>query len=119
MAPGPTMVRGNVRFARAEETTNPDIDLAFYEFYKQNCNNTGDFVKIYVGNPIYFRGSRTKKIDIDELRLLLEKDRNFKYATVIHCDILSGVLNEIDKICPLLKEYGIITVVDRCSSYWW
>ena len=163
MTPGPTLVRENIRLARAEETTNPDLDLNFYEFYKETCdkiarflktNNEvrilsgegilglesacasltekgdrvlviengvfgegfGDFVKIYGGEPVYFRGDRIKKIDIEELKSFLEKDRNFKYATVVHCDTPSGILNEVDKICPLLKEYGIVTVVDSVAA---
>ena len=32
--PGPTRVRENVRLEIAKETTNPDIDVEFCEFYK-------------------------------------------------------------------------------------
>lgn len=163
MTPGPTMVRENVRLARAEETTNPDIDLSFYDFYEDTClkmanilkthnqvrilsgegilgleaacasltekddrvliiengvfgEGFGDFVKIYGGKPVYFRGDRKHKINLQDLKLFLEKDSNFKYATVVHCDTPSGVLNEIDKICPLLKDKGILTVVDSVAA---
>ena len=37
MTPGPTMVRENVRMARALETTNPDLDEQFVEEYRQLC----------------------------------------------------------------------------------
>ncbi|NYC96246.1 aspartate aminotransferase-like enzyme [Clostridium acetobutylicum] len=36
MTPGPTSVRENVRLSRAEKTTNPDLDMDFYDFYKKN-----------------------------------------------------------------------------------
>ena len=163
MTPGPTEVRENVRLARAEGTTNPDIDEKFYEFYKETCcrlgaflntrnevrvlsgegilgleaacasltekgdrvlviengifgEGFGDFVKIYGGEPFYFRNNRKRKIDIEELKSFLDKDSNFKYATVVHCDTPSGVLNDIDKICPILKEKGILTVVDSVAG---
>lgn len=163
MTPGPTSVRENVRLARAEETTNPDIDEKFYEFYKETCHklgiflNTnnevrilsgegilgleaacasltekgdrvliiengifgegfGDFVKIYGGEPFYFRNNRKRKIDVEELKVFLERDSDFKYATVVHCDTPSGVLNDIDKICPILKEKGILTIVDSVAG---
>ncbi|MDF2505688.1 MULTISPECIES: alanine--glyoxylate aminotransferase family protein [Clostridium] len=163
MTPGPTMVSENVRMARAEETTNPDIDENFYEFYKETCfrlatflktrnevrilsgegilgleaacasltekgdrvliiengifgEGFGDFVKIYGGEPFYFRNNRKRKIDIEELKEFLDKDSNFKYATVVHCDTPSGVLNDIDKICPILKDKGILTVVDSVAG---
>ena len=45
MTPGPTQVRENVRMARALATTNPDLDLQFYEFYKETCEEIGQFLK--------------------------------------------------------------------------
>ena len=38
MTPGPTQVRENVRMARSLATTNPDLDLEFYEYYKETCD---------------------------------------------------------------------------------
>ena len=38
MTPGPTQVRENVRMARSFVTTNPDLDLTFYEEYKAICD---------------------------------------------------------------------------------
>lgn len=161
--PGPTNVRENVRLARAVETTNPDLDKDFYEFYKETCNKIGevlstkndvfilsgegilgleaacasltepgdrvliidngvfgegfaDFVKIYGGIPVLYSVDRKKEIDVEELRTFLDEDNNFKYATVVHCDTPSGVLNDISKICPMLKKYGILTVVDSVAA---
>lgn len=163
MTPGPTQVRENVRLARALETTNPDLDSQFYDFYKETCDRIGeflntknevrilngegilgleaacasltekgdrilvidngifgegfaDFVSMYGGEPVFFKGDRQRKIDVEDLKEFLDKDSNFKYATVVHCDTPSGVLNEIYKICPLLKEKGIITVVDSVAA---
>ncbi|MGV8984240.1 pyridoxal-phosphate-dependent aminotransferase family protein [Clostridium sp.] len=163
MTPGPTQVRENVRMARALATTNPDLDLQFYEFYKETCDKIGqflntdnevrilsgegilgleaacasltetndrvlvidngifgegfaDFVKMYGGQVVFFKGDRKCKIDVIELEKFLEKDHDFKYATVVHCDTPSGVLNDIDKICPLLKKNGILTVVDSVAA---
>ena len=45
MTPGPTEVAENVRLARAKATTNPDIDLAFYDFYKKTCSKLAQFLK--------------------------------------------------------------------------
>lgn len=163
MTPGPTSVRENVRLARALECTNPDLDLDFYDFYRETCEKLGrimgtegdvrilsgegilgleaacasitedgdrvlvidngifgegfgDFVKMYGGEAVYFRGDRERGIDTAALRRFLEDDSNFKYATIVHCDTPSGVLNPIEEICPMLKEHGIITVVDAVSS---
>ncbi|MDP4089012.1 MAG: alanine--glyoxylate aminotransferase family protein [Bacillota bacterium] len=163
MTPGPTTVRENVRMARAKAATNPDIDLDFYEFYRELCGKIGtflqtknevrvlcgegilgleaacasltesgdrvlvidngifgegfaDFVNMYGGEPVLFRGDRRGAIDVEELRAFLGKDSNFKYATVVHCDTPSGVLNDIGNICTLLKSKGILTVVDSVAA---
>lgn len=163
MTAGPTQVRENVRMARSLETTNPDLDLDFYEFYKETCDilqellhSTGtayilggegilgleaacasltepgdrvlvldngifgkgfaDFVTMYGGEAVLFTSDYQCPINPDDLRVFLEKDSDFKYATVVHCDTPSGVLNDISKICPLLAEYGILSVVDSVAG---
>ena len=75
-----------------------------------------DFVRMYDGEAVFFKGDRKCKIDTTELEKFLEKDHDFKYATVVHCDTPSGVLNDIDKICPMLKKKGILTVVDSVAA---
>lgn len=163
MTPGPTSVSENVRLKRAEKTTNPDLDINFYDFYKETTEKIGeflktknqvrilsgegilgleaacasltekddrvlviengifgegfaDFVKMYGGNPFFFRGNRKCKISTEELGRFLDIDSNFKYATIVHCDTPSGMLNDIGDICGLLKSKGIMTVVDSVSA---
>lgn len=163
MTPGPTSVRENVRMARAMECTNPDLDLNFYDFYRDTCGRLGkmigtkgdvrilsgegilgleaacatltesgdrvlvidngifgegfgDFAKMYGADVSYFKGDRERGIDTAQLEEFLQRDSDFKYATVVHCDTPSGVLNPIEEICPLLKSKGILTVVDAVAS---
>lgn len=163
MTPGPTMIADNVRAARSVETGNPDLDPAFYDFYKETCElysellhtkneslilsgegilgleaavasiteagdrvlvldngvfgkGFADFVSMYGGQPVLYTTDYRYEIDPDKLRKYLEKDHDFKYATLVHCDTPSGMLNDISKLCPLLKEYGILTVVDSVSG---
>lgn len=163
MTPGPTAVKENVRLARAMETTNPDLDLEFYDYYKETTEKLGeflktknqvrilggegilgleaacasltekgdrvlvidngvfgegfaDFVTMYGGEVVFFKSDRRRSINIEELSEFLEKDSDFKYATVVHCDTPSGVLNDISKISPLLKSKNIITVVDSVAA---
>ena len=75
-----------------------------------------DFVKMYGGEVVYFSDDYNKEIDVDKLEKFLEKDHDFKYATVVHCDTPTGVLNDLSKICPLLKRYNILTVVDSVAA---
>ncbi|OOM73955.1 alanine--glyoxylate aminotransferase family protein [Clostridium sp. BL-8] len=75
-----------------------------------------EFVEIYGGEGVYFSDDYSKAIAVEKLKGFLEKDHNFKYATIVHCDTPTGVLNDLSKICRLLSEYGILTVVDSVSA---
>lgn len=163
MTPGPTPVASNVYRARSYVTTNPDLDIRFYDFYKETCHLLGelidtenaiyllggegilgleaacasltepgdrvlvidngifgkgfaDFVSMYQGEPVLFTTDYHRPVAVEELRAYLEQDHDFKYATLVHSDTPSGVLNPVDKLCPLLKSYGIMTVVDSVTG---
>ncbi len=163
MTPGPTFIHEEVRKAMAGPITNPDLDLEFFEFYKNttkkigkllNTRNQvlilsgegilgleaacasliepgdrvlcidngifgkgfGDFVKMYGGECVYFSSDYRKPVDIKKLKLFLEEDNQFKFATFVHCETPSGLINPIREISLLLKKYNIITVVDAVSS---
>lgn len=75
-----------------------------------------DFVSMYGGNPVLYTKDYSHPLDPQELAAYLEQDHDFKYATVVHCDTPTGMLNDISKICPLLKSFGIMTVVDSVSA---
>ena len=75
-----------------------------------------DFVSMYGGVPEFYHADRLNAIDPDALSSYLKDHHDYKYATVVHCDTPSGMLNPVEKICPLLKEYGILTVVDSVSA---
>lgn len=163
MTPGPTQVHKDVLMAMAQNITNPDLDVEFFEYYRDTCNklksllNTnedvlilngegilglevacaslieegdrilcidngifgmgfGDFAKIYGAEVVYFEGDYRSAINVEELRRFLEKDNDFKLATLVHCETPSGITNPIDRICPLLKEYDIVSIVDSVSA---
>lgn len=163
MTAGPVQVRENVRMARSLPCTNPDLDLEFYEFYKETCdlfskalgteNRTiimggegilgleaacasltepgdrvlvidngifgkgfADFVKIYGGEPVLYTTDYRNPVDTAALEEYLKKDSSFKYATVVHCDTPSGVINDVAEISRILDRYGIMTVADSVAG---
>ncbi len=75
-----------------------------------------DFVSMYGGKPTLYTVDDRNPIEPGALEEFLKQDHDFKYATLVHCDTPSGMLNDISVLCPLLKKYGIITVVDAVSS---
>ena len=164
MTAGPVQVSERVRMARSLECTNPDIDPAFYDFYKETCDlfekalhtdehqalvlcgegilgleaacasltepgdrvlvidngvfgkGFADFVKIYGGEPVSFVSDYHKPVDLADLEEFLQKDDNFKYATVVHCDTPSGVLNDVEALSKVLDAHGIMTVADSVAG---
>ena len=75
-----------------------------------------DFISIYGGVPIVLSFDHRSGIPAEAVRAYLEKDSDFKYATLVHCDTPTSVLNNVAELCPLLKEYGILTVVDSVAG---
>lgn len=163
MTPGPTYVHEDVRRAMSKEITNPDLDLDFYDFYKETCdllkrlfktnqeililngegilgleaacasliekddsvlcidngifgNGFADFVKIYGGDVTYYKCDYRKAVSAEDLEKFLIDNHDFKVATLVHCETPSGITNPVKSICPLLKKYGIVTVVDSVSA---
>lgn len=163
MTPGPTTIHEDVRKALAEPITNPDLDIAFFELYRETCeqlqtlmktkNDTlilcgegilgleaaiaslvepgdrvlcldngifgrgfGDFVTMYGGVVTYYESDYQQAIDLTQLEVFLAENHDFKFATLVHCETPSGITNPVDQICPLLKRYGILTVMDSVSA---
>lgn len=163
MTAGPTQVRENVRMARSLPCTNPDLDPAFFDFYRETCallskalhtdnqalilggegilgleaacasltepgdrvliidngvfgKGFADFVKIYGGQPVSYVSDYHRPVDVQDLEKFLQKDSAFKYATVVHCDTPSGVLNDVETISKVLDRYGVMTVADSVAG---
>lgn len=75
-----------------------------------------DFVTMYGGVPTLYTTDYEEAIDVEDLRKYLESNHDFKYATIVHCDTPSGMLNPAEDLSILLHEYGIMTVVDSVSA---
>lgn len=75
-----------------------------------------DFIELYQGEAVVVSFDYHRPIDAKELKVYLEKDHDFKYATLVHSDTPSGILNPVETLCPLLKSYGIMTVVDSVTG---
>lgn len=75
-----------------------------------------DFVSMYGGIPELYSSDYRNTLDVSALKAFLKDLHDYKYATIVHGDTPSGMLNDVSAICPLLKSYGIITVVDSVSA---
>ena len=57
-----------------------------------------------------------ESIDPGAVEEMFQRHPDIKVMSVVHCDTPAGTLNPIDKICPIAKEHGAITIVDAVSS---
>ena len=75
-----------------------------------------DFVKIYGGEPVLYTTDYKNPVDPAGLEAYLEKDSDFRYATLVHCDTPSGVINDIPALTNILDKFGILSVVDSVAG---
>ena len=75
-----------------------------------------NLINLYDGNVTLFESPNDSPFLINDFKNFLKNNNDFKYATVVHCDTPSSMLNPINEICNELKKYNIITVVDMVAS---
>lgn len=75
-----------------------------------------DFVELYGGDVTVYSSPYDEPVSPEGLKLFLENNHDFKLATLVHCETPSGITNPVEKICPLLHEFGILSVVDSVSA---
>lgn len=76
----------------------------------------GDFVTMYGGEVTYFSTPYDEAIKVEDLENFLRDNHDFAYATLVHCDTPSGMLNPVEELSRALHKYGILTVVDSVSA---
>lgn len=76
----------------------------------------GDFITMYGGEVTYYTKPYDEALKPEELREFLQTNHDFKYATMVHCDTPSGMLNPVEELSRVLHEFGIMTVVDSVSA---
>lgn len=75
-----------------------------------------DLVRLYGGIPVVYNMDYRRPLDPIALDIYLRGQRRIKYATLVHCDTPSGMCNDIAAICPVLKRYGLLTLVDAVAT---
>lgn len=75
-----------------------------------------DLAEIYGAEVTVFQNDWKKPILAKDLEEFLDKDSNYKIATLVHCDTPSGILNDIEPLCKILKDKNIMTIVDTVAA---
>ncbi len=75
-----------------------------------------NLAKLYGGKVTLYETNDREPIQLQDFQAFLEENHDFTIATMVHCETPSGLINPIDHLCPLLKSYGILTIVDSVSA---
>lgn len=75
-----------------------------------------DFADLYGADVERWEFPYNKEIDLESLEAKLEAENYFKFATFVHCETPTGILNNVGEIAKLLNKYDILSVVDSVSA---
>ncbi|MGG1679033.1 2-aminoethylphosphonate--pyruvate transaminase [Neobacillus sp. NRS-1170] len=72
----------------------------------------------YIGlNYLEYRVDYYQYPNEDELRKILDKDSQITHIVMVHCETTTGILNPLDLIAKISKEYGKTLIIDAMSSF--
>ena len=71
---------------------------------------------MYQGEPILLETDWRKPVDLAELDRTLEKNRDTKLVTLVHCDTPSAILNPLEEVAKITNNYGVLLVSDSVSA---
>ena len=75
-----------------------------------------DFVRLYGGEVELVEFPDDRPVDANKLDDFLKKNSDYKFATFVHCETPTGILNSVEEITEVLNRYGILSVVDSVSA---
>ena len=75
-----------------------------------------DFADLYGADVTRWEFPYKQEIDIDKLEAKLAEENDFKFATFVHCETPTGVINNAEEITNLLNKNNILSVVDSVSA---
>lgn len=68
-------------------------------------------------NCVVYKEEYYKVPDADKVREILENDKEITHVGIIHSETTSGILNDIEAVGKVCKEYGKTFIVDGMSSF--
>lgn len=72
----------------------------------------------YIGiDYVNYHTEYDKIFEIDEIKDILNKDKSITHIVMVHCETTTGILNPIEDIAKISKEYGKILIIDAMSSF--
>ncbi|WP_302826328.1 2-aminoethylphosphonate--pyruvate transaminase, partial [Anaerofustis stercorihominis] len=58
-----------------------------------------------------------KRNDLNKIKDILENDKDITHVSIVHSETTSGILNDIEEVGKIIKNYNKIFIVDAMSSF--
>lgn len=68
-------------------------------------------------NYVCYYTQYDKVFDVSEIKNILDKDLEITHLVMVHCETTTGILNPVEKLAEISKQYGKVLIIDAMSSF--
>lgn len=68
-------------------------------------------------NYVMYTQDYNKRHDLNKIKDILENDKDITHVSIVHSETTSGILNDIEEVGKIIKNYNKIFIVDAMSSF--
>ena len=67
--------------------------------------------------PIIYNNGYDEHPNMDKVKEILDKDTEITHIAMVHCETTTGILNPIEDLSVIAKEYNKTLIIDAMSSF--
>ncbi|MBS5983489.1 MAG: 2-aminoethylphosphonate--pyruvate transaminase [Clostridium butyricum] len=68
-------------------------------------------------NHVIYNNEYDEHPDMDKVKEILDKDTEITHIAMVHCETTTGILNPIEHLSVISKEYNKTLIIDAMSSF--
>ena len=68
-------------------------------------------------NHVIYNNEYDEHPDMDKVKEILDKDTEITHIAMVHCETTTGILNPIEDLSVIAKEYNKTLIIDAMSSF--
>ena len=68
-------------------------------------------------NHVIYNNEYDEHQDMDKVKEILDKDTEITHIAMVHCETTTGILNPIEHLSVIAKEYNKTLIIDAMSSF--
>lgn len=68
-------------------------------------------------NHVIYNNEYDEHPDMDKVKKILDKDNEITHIAMVHCETTTGILNPIEALSVIAKEYNKTLIIDAMSSF--